>query len=423
MLGTSTKNIIMLKKDVKINIIGAGISGLIAAKVLEEQGYYPVIIEATERVGGRVKTDIVNGYQLDRGFQVLLTAYPAVKKYLDLDSLHLQKLLPGAVIFKDNKQTAIGDPSRDLSLLFSTIFSNIGTFTDKFKILKLNQKLKNKTVSEIFSKKEQTTLNYLLSFGFSEKMIDDFFRPFFSGIFLEKDLETSSRMFEFIYKMFGEGYAAIPKEGMEAIPKQISNNLKNTSIIFNSKVIDINDSSITLDDKSVLESDYTIIATDPIDLTSSIKNCSWKSCDTIYFETESRGIKGKLIGLITEKGSLINNIFYHTSLGVAKSAGKELLSVTVVDNQKLVEKDLINKVTQELKDKCNIEDVTFIKHYKIPKALPNITNVQYDTEIPTGLSNDRVILAGDQQLNGSLNAAMLAGEKAAFEVLNRLGAN
>ena len=114
----------MLKKDVKVNIIGAGISGLIAAKVLEEQGYSPVIIEATERVGGRVKTDIVNGYQLDRGFQVLLTAYPAIQKYLDLDSLHLQKLLPGAVIFKDNKQTAIGDPSRDLSLLFSTIFSN-----------------------------------------------------------------------------------------------------------------------------------------------------------------------------------------------------------------------------------------------------------------------------------------------------------
>ena len=181
--------------------------------------------------------------------------------------------------------------------------------------------------------------------------------------------------------------------------------------------------SVTLDDKSVLQSDYTIIATDPRDLTSSVKNCLWKSCDTIYFETESRGIKEKLIGLITQKGSLINNIFYHTSLEVSKSARKELLSVTVIDNQKLAEKDLINKVTQELKDICNIEDVTFVKHYKIPKALPNITNVQYDTEIPIDLSNDRVILAGDQQLNGSLNAAMLAGEKAAFGVLNKLGPN
>ena len=94
----------MKNSNYKIHIVGAGVSGLIAATVLEKNGYAPVIIEATDRVGGRVKTDIVNGYQLDHGFQVLLTAYPAAQKYLDFESLELQKFLPGAMIFKNGKQ-------------------------------------------------------------------------------------------------------------------------------------------------------------------------------------------------------------------------------------------------------------------------------------------------------------------------------
>ena len=128
----------MDKKDYKIHIIGAGLSGLIAARVLENHGYYPVAIEATDRVGGRVKTDIIDGYQLDHGFQVLLTAYPAVQKYLDYEALDLQPFLPGASIFKANKQKIIGDPLRNLPLLFPTLLSGIGSVSDKLKILKLN---------------------------------------------------------------------------------------------------------------------------------------------------------------------------------------------------------------------------------------------------------------------------------------------
>ena len=191
----------MKKEDTKIYIIGGGVSGLIAAKVLEDSGFYPIIIEASERVGGRVKTDIIDGYQLDHGFQVLLTSYPAANKYLDFEMLDLQFLLPGATIFKNQQQKIIGDPLRQLSLLFSTLFSGIGNASDKLRVLRLNQKLKNRSLSEIFSDNEQTTLSYLKDFGFSARIIDDFFKPFFSGIFLESNLDTSSRMFEFVYKM------------------------------------------------------------------------------------------------------------------------------------------------------------------------------------------------------------------------------
>ena len=412
----------MNKQDYKIHIVGAGISGLIAATVLEKNGLFPVIIESTDRVGGRVKTDIVDGYQLDHGFQVLLTAYPAAQKYLNLEALQLQSFIPGASIFKNGKQQIIGDPLRDKSLLLSTVFARVGTLSDKFKILKLNNKLKKKSLSEIFSTQEQTTKSYLMAFGFSNSIIDNFFNPFFSGIFLENKLETSSRMFEFVYKMFGEGDAALPKGGMQAIPKQLSNNLKRTTFKFNTKVATVNDSEIILADGQKIKSDFTIIATEPSKLVNTVnkKVTEWQSCDTLYFETENRVINKPLIGLIPEKDAVINNIFYHTSLDSDLKGNKELLSVTVVDNQNLPSDKLIQRVQTELKQYCGINTSKLIKHYSIPMSLPKLKELKYNALPSQTRLTDTIFLAGDLQLNGSLNAAMIAGEKAALGVLDNL---
>ncbi|WP_396634391.1 NAD(P)/FAD-dependent oxidoreductase [Maribacter sp. R86514] len=412
----------MNKQDYKIHIVGAGISGLTAATVLEQNGYFPVIIEASDRVGGRVKTDIVNGYQLDHGFQVLLTAYPAAQKYLDYESLELQNFLPGASIFKNKKQEIIGDPLRDASLLFLTLLASVGTVSDKFQILKLNTNLKKKSIQEIFSGEAQTTLSYLTDKGFSSKIIDNFFTPFFSGIFLEDELETSSRMFEFVYKMFGEGDAAVPKGGMEEIPKQLLHHLKNTVIKYNTSVSSISDDKIKLGNGEEIESDFIIVATEASNLIQNLKNqaIEWQSSDTLYFETENRTIKKPLIGLIANKSAVINNIFYHTSLETTTNTDKELLSVTVVDNQGLSGKALIDQVQKELKDLCGITSSRFIKHYRIPKSLPKLGELNYKISPSETRLTETIYLAGDVQLNGSLNAAMLAGESAALGVLENL---
>jgi len=412
----------MEKSAYKIHIIGAGVSGLIAAQILENHGYHPIVIEASSTVGGRVKSDQVNGYTLDHGFQVLLTSYPAAKKYLNYDGLDLQKLLPGATIFKNGKAQTIGDPLRSLSLLFPTLLSSIGTLSDKVKILKLNSLLKKKKITAIFKTKEKTTLQYLKDFGFSNEIITDFFTPFFSGIFLETTLETSSRMFEFVYKMFGDGLAVIPKNGMQAIPNQLKDNLKKTTFKFNSLVKEVKDKHIILEDGNTLQSHITIIATDASPLISNLKNqeTQWKSCDTLYFQTEKSVINKPLIGLIADEDALINNIFYHTSVATLNKKSKGLLSVTVIKNHQLEEIALIKKVVEELYSKCAIKDVTFLKRYQIKKALPKLTNLQYEISSTETKLKSTIFLAGDQLLNGSLNAAMIAGERAAMGVIQTL---
>jgi protoporphyrinogen oxidase len=412
----------MNKKEYKIYIIGAGVSGLVASKVLEDHGYKSTIIEATDRVGGRVKTDVIDGYQLDHGFQVLLTAYPSAQKYLNFDALELQHFLPGAAIFSDGNQKTIGDPLRNISLFFPTLFSGIGKFSDKLKILKLNSLLKKTTLAEIFAKSEKTTLQYLIDFGFSEEIIFKFFKPFFSGIFLEPELETSSRMFEFVYKMFGEGFATLPKGGIEAIPKQLKSNLKHSKFQFNTNVKSVEDGKIILDNGTELESDFTIIATESSKLVGNLKKkeTKWKSCDTLYFETNTMTIRKPIIGLIAESDALINNIFYHSSI-LSKSTGrKQLLSVTVVKQHNLSKEALKIRVQKELQDYCGIDSCIFIKHYAIPNALPDLEGIKYEM-LPAEIElTNSIFLAGDTQLNGSLNAAMISGEKAALNVIENL---
>lgn len=398
----------------KVHIIGAGVSGLIAAINLEKLGYHPVIIDSDSNVGGRVQTDIVEGYQLDRGFQVLLDSYPMAKKYLNYVALELQSLDAGALIYADKKAHLFGDPLRDILFLLPTITSPLATFSDKLKVFQLNKQLKKTDINEIFEREEQTTFDYLKSYGFTPKVINSFFKPFFSGIFLEPDLNTSSRMFEFVYKMFSTGKAMIPKAGMGAIPKQLRENLNQTEIMFNAVVKEVVNGKILLENGEQLLSDFTIVATEPKKMmTNYSTTLKWKSCDNLYFKVNKRSIEKPIIGLNASESSLVNNIFYSSSIPMSTKGDQQLLSVTVVKRHGLILDELINAVKTELANDFQISDITFLKHYHIPHALPDLKDLKNNRDEGESLLSERIAVAGDYLLNGSLNAAMLSGEKAA----------
>ena len=229
-------------------------------------------------------------------------------------------------------------------------------------------------------------------------------------------------MFEFVYKMFGEGYAAVPKSGMQAIPRQLANNLKQTTFKFNTVVASIKDRELTLESGEKLKTDYSIIATDAAGLVKNLSNqsTSWKSCNTLYFETKKRVIAKPLIGLLPGADSLINNIFYPTSLTASQAGENQLLSVTVVKNHNLSQEDLVREVVRELKLYCGIDSCTFLKQYYIPMALPKLGNLQYEISPSETRLTTSIFLAGDTQLNGSLNAAMISGERAALGLIENI---
>jgi protoporphyrinogen oxidase len=396
----------------QVYIIGAGVSGLVAAIELEKAGFAPIILEGSSSIGGRVRSDLHHGLPLDYGFQVLLSKYPATQRYLDFPKLQLHYFKPGAVIFRKGKRWKIGDPLRDPSFLFPTLFSGAGTLLDKWRIFRLSQELKRTSLDTIFQEPAVSTMDYLRQRGFSERIIHHFFRPFFAGIFLEKELSTSSRMFRFVYKMFSEGHAVIPQAGMQAIPDQLQKQLKHTEIRFNQPVASVRNQSITLQDGTTIEAENILIATDLPTHTTSDQATSWNQCTNLYFEANKNILREPIIGLSADPNTLVNNFHYLTDLFKDKTE-QEILSVTVVGNTEKTEQELIAAVKAELQTIFGIATGQCINCFEIRKALPVMDELAYEPNLQKVQLAPHLYQAGDHLANPSLNAAMESGKVAA----------
>lgn len=399
-----------------ITIIGAGISGLTAAVYLYQKGYNVQILEASERAGGRIKTDIIDGFQLDRGFQVLLTEYPETKALLDYKKLNLKRFLPGATVLYDKGQFEIADPFRRPTATFATLFAPVGSLKDKINTFFLKNKLVKITVSDVFKQLEVDTISQLKKYGFSQKMIDRFYKPFFSGIFLENDLKTSSNMFDFVMKMFSEGDAAIPELGMEEIPKQLVAMLPANSIQYNVKVNAIEKNKIICEDGTILEADKIVIATEAIGLAGnyiSKTKQNFHQVTNVYFEAKIAPTKKAVVVLnaSTDK-KWVNNLTVMSNISNKYAPiGKVLISISYNGIPAIDDTTLAENMKTELKKWYGnqVQDWKMLKTYRINYALPNQENVSNEVPNSQIKINDNLFICGDHLLNGSINAAMKSG--------------
>ena len=403
-----------------ITIIGAGISGLTAAVYLHQKGYKVQILEASERAGGRIKTDIIDGFRLDRGFQVLLTEYPETKALLDYNILNLKRFLPGATVLYDRGQFEIADPFRRPTALFATLFAPVGNLKDKINTLFLKNKLVKITISAIFKQPETDTISQLKNYGFSSKMINRFYKPFFSGIFLENDLKTSSNMFDFVMKMFSEGDAAIPELGMEEIPKQLVAMLPENSIQYNVKVSEIENNKIICENGTTLEADKIIIATEAIGLAGnyiSKTKQNFHQVTTMYFEASIAPTQKAVVVLNASKDKKwVNNLTVLSNISNEYAPkGKVLISISYKGIPAIDDATLSENMKAELKQWYGnqVNYWKLLKTYRINYALPNQEKVSNEVSNSEIKINDNLFICGDHLLNGSINAAMKSGRMVA----------
>src|SRR6056297_1560493 len=282
----------MLKTDVVI--VGAGLAGLACARRLTEGGIDCRLLEASDRVGGRLRTDVVDGFQLDHGFQVLLTAYPACRELLDYDQLRLRPFQPGALVRKRGRFAILADPWRRPGKLVSTAISPVGTLSDKWNVAKARRLARRGSLDDLYRRPHSATAERLAELGFSTAMIDEFFRPFLGGVFLDETLSTSSRMFEFVFRMFAEGDIALPADGMAAIPRQLADGLPRGTLRLATTVTRLEHSThqsrVHLSDGEVLEADVLVIATES-DAAARLLNLpelatEWNQTATFYFAAD-----------------------------------------------------------------------------------------------------------------------------------------
>lgn len=411
-----------MKEPKDILIIGAGISGLIAAQELEKQGYAPVIVEKGDEVGGRLLTRKEGDWPLDLGFQVLLTAYPAVREYLDLDALDLVEFKPGAAVFANGEMGVLGDPIRHPPFFYPTVTNRNLTLKDKWLTFRLQRELRSMSLEEIFSMPGQSTLSYLQAYGFSESCIDYFFRPFFSGIFLEPRLESSSRMFAFVYKMFSEGKAAVPRLGINQVALQLRSRLRSTRFRFGTSVRAVESGSVHISDGSELKSEAILIACRDKGLIREerpvqVGRDKWRCCQVVYAWIEQPLSHSGILGISGSPGTLINNWSEVPPPRILSNAGgKRLLSLTLVEPPDLNREDLYRRVKDEIGEIAGIELQGLVDTFRIDQALPILSELTLDFD-PHDSRLPGVYHSGDHCMFPSLQAAMESGKRAANAIL------
>lgn len=249
-------------EDVDVVVVGAGLAGLAAARVTAAAGLHTVVLEASDGVGGRVRTDQVDGFRLDRGFQILLTAYPEVRGQLDLETLRLGRFEPGARVWRGDGFARLTDPFRQPTTLLATAASPIGTVADKARVARLRHDVTATSAAALARRPDSTTADALIRRGFSAGMIEQFFRPLVAGIQLDPDLGTTSRMFELIFRSLSMGDAAVPDAGMGAVSAQLAARLPDGVVQLGARVERVEGRTVHVAGGAPIRARVVVVATD-----------------------------------------------------------------------------------------------------------------------------------------------------------------
>ncbi|CAN5620004.1 NAD(P)/FAD-dependent oxidoreductase [soil metagenome] len=420
----------MAKKTPAVIIVGGGLAGLTCAIKLHEAEVPFLLIEATEKLGGRVASDRYDNFILDRGFQVLLTAYPEAKKILDYPKLGLHAFYPGALIFRGGKLHKLADPFRHPLDAVAGALSPIGSLSDKLQVGKLRQSLVGTTLKKLFEKPETTTEKALQDQGFSKEMIDSFFRPFLGGIFLDKSLKTSSRMFDFVFKMFSEGDTALPARGMGAIADQLAAKLPTASIRMKSHVRNVQDGFVIMDDGDTMAAPIIVVATEGPEaaklLGEEIQTTPARSVLCVYYAAQKAPFEEPILVLNGDGKGCVNNVCVPSN--VARSyapEGQHLVSVSVLGNRDEDEdREIDDEVRKDLKPWFGeqVHSWRYLRSYKIKYALPDQSPPQLATPQRPVKLRPGIFVCGDHRDDASINGALASGRRTAEAVLNDLKA-
>lgn len=402
-------------------IVGAGLAGLCCARQLHRRGVPFRLLDSGDRVGGRIRTDLVDGFRLDRGFQVFLSSYPEAREVLDYNDLDLRPFLPGALVRFGGRFHTLADPWRRPIAAVGSVFSPIGSLRDKLRVGRIRSQSVRGDLASLVTNRETTTLEALQEAGFSPAMIDRFFKPFLGGIFLDADLQTSSRLFFYLFRMFAQGDACLPSQGMEAIPQQIADELPASFLQLSCKVTRIQPDAVSLADGQQMAARAVVVATDAphaADLLGESIPRQGQGVTCLYFAASRPPVSQPILVLNGESGP-INNLCVPTSVSPTYGPkDQSLISVTVLGASH-DEPQLQQQVRDQLQDWFGPDVRTWrhLRNYVIPYALPR--------QVPPALAEFErpvrwkpgIYLCGDHRDQGSIQGAMVSGRRAADAIL------
>ncbi|MGC3976129.1 MAG: NAD(P)/FAD-dependent oxidoreductase [Nitrospira sp.] len=408
----------------RVIIVGAGLAGLTCAQHLVRQGLACTILEASDEVGGRVRTDRVDGFQLDRGFQVLLTGYPEATNVLDYPALQLQAFHPGALVHCGGRFHRISDPLRRPQDLLAGLMNPIGSFRDKLTILRLRQDALNQRVCAQAGGGNRTTLEALASYGFSAAMRERFLRPFLGGVFLDPSLSTPCRLLELVWAAFSRGAIALPQAGMGAIAGQLVSSLPAGSVRLRAPVAQLDGKQVLLTGGGRLSADAIVLATDYATAATlrgdSVPAAPGRQSTTLYFDAPAPPVPGPWLLLNGEQQGPIGTACVLSEVAPTYAPpGRALVSVSLADQTAPVNADQPQSVRAQLREWFGptVDGWRHLRTDRISGALPPIDVLVARHGAASPRLRSALYQCGDYCETGTLDGALLSGRHAADAIL------
>ena len=400
----------------RVIVIGAGLSGLRAAGLLQAAGRDVTVLEAGDAPGGRVRTDIVDGFRIDRGFQVLLTEYPEVKAALDLKALDLKAFAPGAKVFRDGKFSTLCDPWRRPIPGALGLFGPPGRLADRFRLATFRSRVSLASEAEFTTQAGVSFAEALRAHRFSTDFIDGFFRPWFGGITLDRTLSSDAAFCKFVFRCLARGQAAVPALGIGAVADQLASRLAPGALRTACRVTAIEGSLVRLQSGETLESGTIVVATEGPEAGRLLRRpgAGSKSVTCLSFAAPKAPYPGPWLALNGGDGGPVNNLAVMTNVSPAYSPDSRALVSATILGPLSPEKDqvLADQTIAQLRGWFGgeVDAWTLVRIDRIHHAQPM-------TSTAPGFLRVGLYLAGDHTQQPSAHGALRSGRVAAAAIL------